>query len=148
MTENLRHSILTFSHPSIVILSFIPKFKDWTIVTESKKISWEIRKMSLCLIWSGQEWEKGRKKQFFWNILEDLQFWTLQKDRQVELDMNMMKRSSNICRIANMSYRSAELVSKASLSFLSKFNEWTVLEYSTRWSCTWWLENGLAKGGL
>ncbi|CAG5103554.1 Oidioi.mRNA.OKI2018_I69.chr1.g823.t1.cds [Oikopleura dioica] len=33
-------------------------------------------------------------------------------DRQVELDMNMMKRSSNVCRIANMSYRSAELVSK------------------------------------
>ena len=34
------------------------------------------------------------------------------KDHQVELDMNMMKRSSNICRIANSSYRAAELISK------------------------------------
>ncbi|CBY19572.1 unnamed protein product [Oikopleura dioica] len=33
-------------------------------------------------------------------------------DHQVELDMNMMKRSSNICRIANSSYRAAELISK------------------------------------
>jgi hypothetical protein len=35
-----------------------------------------------------------------------------EKDHQVELDMNMMKRSSNICRIANGSYRSAELIAK------------------------------------